>query len=894
MEQPAGVVTLVFTDIEGSTRLLHDLGEDAYREALREHRRIVREAFALHEGYEVDYEGDAFFYGFASAREAVRAVREAQEGLASGQIKIRVGIHTGEPGLDPPKYVGADVHLAARVMSAGHGGQVLLSDATRALVDEDLRELGRHRLKDFDEPIAIYQLGQEPFPPLKTISNTNLPRPVSSFVGREREVGEVVAQLRDGARLVTLSGPGGSGKTRLSIEAAAELVGDFTGGVFWVGLVTVRDPDLVVETIAQTIGAKDDLAAHIGDKRLLLVLDNLEQVIDAAPALAALLGACPNLQVVATSRELLRVQGEHDYPVPPLAEPEAVELFCARARLEPDPAIAELCARLDNLPLAVELAAARSRVLSPAQMLDRLAQRLDLLKGGRDLDARQQTLRATIEWSHELLSRDEQELFARLAVFTGGCTLEAAEQVADADLDTLQSLVDKSLVRASSERYWMLETIREYAVERLEELGEVEALQRRHAEFFLALAEEIELRARREDRAALYEHLDADNANLRQAVEWTREHGESALELRLVTALWPYWSARGQIRDGKRWLEDALAQTGERPARAILGLCMLRQLAGDEATESLRLANEALRASEELGDDYSLAQAWNQIGILEASALGHMTVGDEAWQRGLEHAERGGYRGESADIMGWLMVMAIFGLLPVDKGVERCNGFLEKAGDDDKVRAFALVERAVLEAMRGDFQTAREQFAEGHRTFEELGLNVWAANNAQEGFYIEMLAGNPGGAVEMLRASHEKFEEMGERGFNSTISAMLAHALHAQGMDAEAEHFVRESERLAASDDSFSQALWRTALAKVVAGRGEFDRGAALVREAVDLTPPDMLVLRSDIYFDLAAVLAAGGRIEEAKGAVEEAIRLYEQKGNLVALDKARRFEAGL
>jgi predicted ATPase/class 3 adenylate cyclase/tetratricopeptide (TPR) repeat protein len=893
VEQPTGTVTLVFTDIEGSTQLLHELGQESYLKALTEHRRIVREVFGRRRGYEVDYEGDAFFYAFASAREAVEAVSEAQTALGAGPIRIRVGLHTGEPMLDPPKYVGTDVHLAARIMSAGHGGQVLLSEATRELAQADVRELGRHRLKDFDESVALYQLGRDAFPPLKTISNTNLPRPVSSFVGRGREVDELVAIVRAGARMVTLSGPGGTGKTRLANEAAGELVGDFAAGVFWIGLATVRDASLVTETIAHTLGAKDDLAEHIGTRQLLLVLDNFEQVVEAAPDLSTLLADCPSLQLVVTSRELLRVQGERDYAVPPLAEPEAIELFCVRAQVEPDSTIAELCARLDNLPLAVELAAARLRVLSPAQLLERLKQRLDLLKAGRDADPRQRTLRATIAWSHDLLTDDEQELFARLSVFTGGCTLDAAEEVADADLDTLESLVDKSLVRHTDERFWMLETMREYAAERLAASSDEET-GRRHADFFLTLAEDVELQSRAGDQAALFKLLDADNANLRQAVESTRENSETELELRLVTALWGYWLGRGYVAEGRRWLENALAQADDPPPRALLGLCMLRHLHGDAVEEVLADARRALHDCEELGDDFGCAQAWNVIGRLEGSGLGRMTAGEDAWRRALAYAERGNYAAEKAESMGWLMVMAVFASLPTDEGIERCKEFFAKAGEDEKVRAFAQVERAVLEAMRGNLGEARALLAEGHRRFENLGLRVWAANNAQEAFYVEMLADNPAGAAATLGASYDELTEMGERGFLSTIAGMLAHALHALGEDDEAEQFSRESERLAAPDDAFSQWLWRSALAKVLARRGEYTRAVELAREALELLVPDMLTARGDAAFDLAVVLAAAGRVEEARAAARQAAEQYEQKGNLVALGKARAFSATL
>ena len=430
---PAGTVTFLFTDIEGSTKLLHELGPEAFADALAEHRRILREAFTAQGGVEVDTQGDAFFVAFPTADGALAAAAAAREALAAGPIRVRMGIHTGHPHLGAEGYIGADVHRGARIGAAGHGGQVLVSATTAALVGTDrLRDLGEHRLKDFDAPTSIYQLGDERFPPLKTISNTNLPRPASSFVGRAAEVAAVAALLQDGARLVTLTGPGGSGKTRLGIEAAASLVPSFTAGVFWVGLAPLRDPALVSETIGQVIGAKDGLAAHIGERQMLLLLDNLEQVVAAAPELAALLEACPQLRLLVTSRERLRVRGEVEYPVAPLADPEAVDLFCSRAQLEPDDAIRRLCRALDNLPLAIELAAARVAVLSPAQILERLSGRLDLLKGGRDADPRQQTLRTTIEWSHELLTHDDQALFERLAAFTGGWRLYAYEDVAAA------------------------------------------------------------------------------------------------------------------------------------------------------------------------------------------------------------------------------------------------------------------------------------------------------------------------------------------------------------------------------------------------------------------------------------------------------------------------------
>ena len=367
---PIGTVTFLFTDVEGSTKLLHELGAEHYAQALAEHRRVVREACTARGGVEVDTQGDAFFLAFPSAVEAVTVAQAITDALAEAQIHLRVGVHTGTPLVTEEGYVGDDVHFAARLAGSAHGGQVVLSQATRELVDRAaVTDLGEHRLKDIDGAVSIYQLGDESFPPLKTISNTNLPRPASSFVGRESELSEVLAMFKRGTRLLTLTGPGGSGKTRLAIEAAATLVPSCKAGVFWVGLASLRESSLVTEQIAQTLGAKDGLADHIGEREMLLLLDNLEQVIDAAPALSGLVQACPNLTLFCTSRELLRVQGEVEYAVPPLASSDAVTLFCERSGLAISDEITELCARLDDLPLAVELAAPARRPSLPRRYL---------------------------------------------------------------------------------------------------------------------------------------------------------------------------------------------------------------------------------------------------------------------------------------------------------------------------------------------------------------------------------------------------------------------------------------------------------------------------------------------------------------------------------------------
>ena len=617
---PSGTVTFLFTDVEGSTKLLRELGAEGYAEALAQHRRVVRQACAAQGGVEVDTQGDAFFFVFPSAPGAAAAALAITSSLAPGRFHLRMGLHTGTPLLTDEGYVGEDVHFAARVGSSGHGGQILISRRTGELLDSGvvLTDLGEHRLKDIPEPVPLDQLGGEVFPPLKTISNTNLPRPASSFVGRETELRQVVAEIEQGGRLLTLTGPGGSGKTRLALEAATTLVPEYKAGVFWVGLGALRDPSLVTEQIAHTLGAKDGLAEHIGEREMLLLVDNLEQVIEAAPALSQLLRACPNLTLLCTSRELLRVLGEVEYAVPPLASAEAVSLFCERSRLEPSDEISELCGRLDNLPLAVELAAARTKALTPAQVLERLSQRLDLLRGGRDADPRQETLRATIEWSYELLSEEERRLFRGLSVFPGGCTLEAAEEVAGAEVDTLQSLVEKSLVRFSNARYWMLETIREYALERLEQAGEADGLRNRHGHFFLGLGEEAAQELEGPQQAIWIERLDDEHDNLRTALQHFVGSGAAEMERRLVAALWNLWFNLGYWAETRRALEHAQASSSGATAdrvRVLQGMAWIAYRQDADVASSRRFGEEALRLSRELDDAVLAARSLRQLGV---------------------------------------------------------------------------------------------------------------------------------------------------------------------------------------------------------------------------------------------------------------------------------------
>jgi len=630
---PSGTVTFLFTDVEGSTRLLHELGAEGYADALAEHRRVIREACAAEGGVEVDTQGDAFFVAFPTAPGALAAVQAMLAGLEPGPIRIRMGVHTGTPFLAAEGYVGPDVNRAARIAAAGHGGQVLVSSSTAALIPSDtlsrgLKDLGEHRLKDLSAPERIYQLGDGDFQPLKSLYRTNLPVPATPFLGREQELAEVVELLSADARLLTLTGPGGTGKTRLALQAAGLASDAYPDGVWWVPLAPLRDPALVLETAAQVVGSKNGLAEHIADKQMLCLFDNFEQVVEAGTELVDLLAACPKLAVLVTSRERLRVRGEQAYPVPPLDESDATALFLARARavdpgFSPSPAIDELCARLDELPLAIELAAARTAVFSADQLLKRLSQRLDLLKGERDADPRQQTLRATIEWSHDLLTEEEQTLFARLSVFAGGCTYEAAEQVAGADPDTLQSLLDKSLLRKRetelAPRYWMLETIREYASERLEESGEADDLRRRHAESFLALAEEIEPHLRGDPKEWL-DRLELEHDNVRAALDHFQANDERQLTLRLAAAVWRFWSLRGHNSEGRRRLDDALARPSEPSiARgAALNAATSFAVSVGDHVAAKRRAEEAIEIHGLIDDAWGAANSVFMQGVVAA------------------------------------------------------------------------------------------------------------------------------------------------------------------------------------------------------------------------------------------------------------------------------------
>jgi predicted ATPase/class 3 adenylate cyclase len=577
-DPPAGTVSFLFTDIEGSTRLLDELGTERFADLLAEHHRVCRSAWAAHGGFEVRDAGDGFFVAFPTAAGALAAAADAQAALAPLDVRVRMGIHTGEVLVADTGYVGIEVHRAARIADAAHGGQVVVSAATAALAEVALHELGEHRFKDLREPERVFQLGDGTFPPLRSLHRSNLPVPATSFLGRAGELAELVALVtRPDVRLVTLTGPGGTGKTRLGLQAAAEAAEAFPGGVYWVPLAPLRDPRLVLPGVARALEVTpatdaallEAVALRIGDRRTLVLLDNVEHLLpQASDQVGALLASCERVNVLVTSRERLHLIAEHVYPVPSLDERDAAELFVARVRqLDPtfsaSPAVPELCRLLDDLPLALELAAARSAVFTPEQLLARIGQRLDL-RGARDADPRQQTLRATIDWSYELLDKDERQLFRRLSVFPAGCTFEEAEEVADASADILQSLLDKSLVRRRAAepeaQYWQLETIREYAEERLRGAGEDERIGRRLVDAYLGFARRAEPGWYRGDAEYWSDRFLAELPNIRAALEWSL--ARSPVDALAIAAYLGYcWQVAGLFPEMLEWIERAEERT---------------------------------------------------------------------------------------------------------------------------------------------------------------------------------------------------------------------------------------------------------------------------------------------------------------------------------------------
>ncbi len=844
-ELPTGTITLLFTDIEGSTRLLQQVGH-RYDGILTACRQLLRAAFHRWNGYEVDTQGDAFFVAFARATDAVSAAVEMQRALAAhpwpagATVHVRMGLHTGEPQRSAEGYVGLDVHRAARIMSAGHGGQVLLSQTTRDLVEHDLpdgvslRDLGAHRLKDLPHPSHLFELVisglPADFPPLKTLDthHNHLPIPPTSLIGREPEVAEISALLKQPEmRLLTLLGPGGIGKTRLAIAVATQMRSFFVGGTCFVGLAALSDPQLVVPTIARELGLKESgnrppleqVQAFVGEQQFLLVLDNFEQIVAAAQELEELLAACPGLSILVTSRAVLHLSAEQVVPVTPLslpslstsdhediAESAAVTLFVQRARhilpsfqLTPTNAraIAEVCVQLDGLPLAIELAAARVKLLPPQALLARLSQRLHLLTGGpRSLPVRQQTLRSTIQWSYDLLGPQEQALFHLLSVFVDGGPLSAAEalcqEIGQADLDVLNSLsalLDNSLIQSSEEgaeepRFLMLQTVREFGLERLTASGELERIRVAHARYFLALAEQGEPELHGPDQAMWLARLEHEHDNLREALEWALEkvRDEQAAErgeigMRLSAALKEFWMILGHYREARTFLERALAlseatHTALR-ARVLRAIASVADCQGDIDRIEV-VAKLSLVLSRELQDTCGIAESF---GSLAAAAWlrGKIVEAVSLHEEQVRLLRQVGEPGEVAE--------ALFPLAEhVSTHGEYARGqalfdealqLFRQAGNELWVGGTLVHSAAWLWFTLGDLATMRQRFQQGQALITKVGNRAWSAECLWVAALLALSEGEPERASSLAQESLSLYREMGDPWY----SAWLLHLL---------------------------------------------------------------------------------------------------------------------
>ena len=867
VELPSGTVTLVFTDIEGSTRLLASLGS-RYEAVLAEHRRLLRAAFQSHAGIEVDTQGDALFYAFAKAHDAVTAAVAAQRALASHdfgegvELKVRMGIHTGEPTVTEEGYVGPDVHLGARISAVAWGAQIVVSSATAGLLspgleDVTLRSLGDHALKDIDKRVELFQVMApgliEDFPALRTKGThpTNLPPRLASLIGREQDLAALKELLASPeTSVVTVVGPGGTGKTSLAAALGAQLLSKFPNGVFFVDLSALNDPALVIPALAHTLALKEtpgrtlqqSLSAHLSSKDMLVILDNFEQVIDSAPEVSALLTEAPGLKVVITSREALRIQAERVVSLSPLELPSedhddleevarsaAVALFTERARavkqdfaLTEDnaPEVAAICRRLDGLPLALELAAARINLLSPSSLLARLDHGLKLLTSGkRDATQRQKTLRGAISWSYELLSKDEQRLFYRLAVFAGGWSFEAAEQVCDRGdlttdvLDGLASLVDKSLVRAAGEqeRLSMLETIREFALEMLEESGEAEELRRAHAEFFRALAEEAEPHTSQGDEQIMWlRRLELELDNIRTALEFLADFGEPEIQLRMASALRHFWRFHGHLSEWRIRLQTALwSATADQALRerALAGLGLLAYLQGDHG-KARRHLEEALLIEQQNNLWERVAGTLNDLGLV-AQAEGDFAGAKVLYEETIRAARD---LGDTFLVALGTLNLADLALIEGDfehaalLSIETLS-LARELGDTEGI-AISLANGGVAALKRGRLDQAREMLGEALPIAMELGSHSIIAGCIGDFAAIAAGSGRLHEAARLLGAAKELRESIGiaTGGFEAELEQATLFSLGASLGRVTLEQAFHEGELLTA-EEAMTEAL---------------------------------------------------------------------------------------
>jgi predicted ATPase/class 3 adenylate cyclase len=844
-ELPRGTVTMMFTDIEGSTALLGQHGA-LYADLLQGHRALVHDVVARHDGVVVDTQGDAFFVAFARASDAAAAAVSLGDALEhAGPARVRIGLHTGEPTLSAGGYVGMDVHRAARISAAAHGGQTVVSQQTRDLLeDAPVRDLGSHRLKDVGE-VRLFQLGEGDFPPLRSLALTNL-HGSPDLVGRSSDADAVIDLLTTGSRLVTVTGAGGIGKTSLARYVAWRIRDRFPDGTWFVDLSHVTDPSLVLPELAAALSSPADVVAHLLDRRLLLVLDNLEQVLEAAPVVAELVTRCPRLAVIATSREPLRVQAEREYPLEPLEPPAGAELFRRQAlavapRFDaPDDLLVELSMHLDGLPLAIELAAARSRVLAPSQLRARLDRRLPLLVGGaRDAPQRHRTIEATIAWSYDLLDPLERRLLAALAVFAGEWELEAAEEICGCSLDQLQALVDKNLVHAADGRFRMLETIREFAGERLVELPDCDTVRRRHAGWYLDLVDRLreEFVGARQEQAL--DQLGREYANLRAAMQWCASAGDDRDAAHIAAGLPMFWFIRGLYDEGVTWLQRFVDAPGVEPidrARQLWGLGLLSTLTGrpDAALTYLAAAEEMAR---ELADRVLLERVLLVRGLL-AFFADDMHACRLTFEQSIELARETGDTWCLADGLG--TIGSIYPLMGEHRralaaGTEALS--IARASRDMQGTRMALFALALVAVREGELGAAREASEEGLEICRGLG-DLWFVSYFEWIFSTACrLAGDVGAAhehaAEALRVARQLEAPL------LLVCALEASAAAARciGDQGAALAYLREAEavgRAGGVPGSYVSEVLR-ASAELAAEAGDSTRAASLASEAVKL-----------------------------------------------------------
>lgn len=843
MKLPTGTVTFLFTDIEGSSKLWEQYPE-AMSASLAQHNVLLRRVIEAHGGYIFKLWGDAVYAAFDTATDALNAAVQAQRELSRrswgelGQLRVRMALHTGAAEARDRDYFGPTLNRCARLLSAAHGSQILLSAATEELVrdalpkDVSLRSLGLHRLKDLQRPEHIFQVIDPEllteFSSLRTLNAVpnNLPIQLTSFIGREREMKEV-KELLTQTRLLTLTGSGGCGKTRLALQVAADLLEDYPDGVWFVDLSVLADSALVPSTVAVTLGIHEEpgrpalatLAEVLKPRTLLLILDNCEHLVGACAQLAeTLLRTCPNLRILATSREALGIAGEVAWRVPSLSLPqpheltqtdslaritqyEAIRLFIERAeasspefKVNPHniKAIVQICQRLDGIPLAIELAAARVKALSVEQIAARLDDRFRLLTGGsRTALPRQQTLRAMMDWSYELLNERERILFRRLSAFAGGFTLEAAEAVcADEQIpayeiiDLLTNLVSKSLVVFSDEeaRYRLLETVRQYARDKLLETGEAARVRDHHRDWFLAFAERAESALQGPDQALWLKRLETEHDNLRAALEWSSADSETGL--RLASALWFFWYLRGYVSEGREWLKQFLTKAAQASsslrAKALYGASMLAR-AQDDYALATRLLEESLALYRATRDNRGVALALGNLGMI-ALAQGDYARATKLHEESLEHFRKLEDRVGIASALSELGNVAMYqnDLVQAERLLEE-SLVLSRAAQDDQGIALALRRLGAVLFQKGERARAKALLQESLELYRGLGAVPGLASVLNSLGMVALSEGDPQRAGKLLRESLAQYRDVGDKWHIALCLDRLARVAAAQG-----------------------------------------------------------------------------------------------------------------